>query len=371
MTVRPDLLNQRHIEGMRHMQEQGVFGKPSRNYLGKVVFRQLGTKRKDIIVGPRFGVDNSVLRIAPGKVLVATTDPVSFIPNLRPAVSAWLSVNLIASDLATSGFAPQFGIFDFNLPPQMTDKTFELYWRGFHKECLRLGIAIVGGHTGRYPGCNYSVIGGGVLCAIGSEKAYLTSAMALPGDDIILTKGAAIETAAVLATAFPKTVKHAIGSSLFEKARQSLRKVTTVNDALTASSIGIHGEGVTAMHDATEGGVMAAVLELATASQLGVELDLDSIPIAQETQEICKLFRMDPITSLSEGSLIISCKPNRTNSVLNRLHSKQIDSTVVGRLTKNEGRAFGTTRGRRMRLHYPKSDPYWKAYWRAVRKGWN
>jgi len=370
MTVRSNLLNQRYVEAMRPMQEQGIFGKPSREYLGKVVFRQLGAKRKDILVGPRFGVDNSVLRIAPGKVLVATTDPVSFIPNLQPAVSAWLSVNLIASDLATSGFAPQFGIFDFNLPPQMTDNTFESYWRGFHKECLRLGIAIVGGHTGRYPGCNYSVIGGGVLCAMGSEKAYLTSAMALPGDDIILTKGAAIETTAVLATAFPKTVKHAIGSSLFEKARQSLRKVTTVNDALTASSIGVHGEGVTAMHDATEGGVMAAVLELATASRLGVELDLDSIPISQETQEVCGLFQIDPLSSLSEGSLVISCNPKKTSRVLNKLRSERIDSEVIGRLTKRSRQAYGTSRKGRVRLRYPKLDPYWKAYWRAIKKGW-
>jgi hydrogenase maturation factor len=232
-----------------------------------------------------------------------------------------------------------------------------------------LGIAIVGGHTGRYPGGDYSIIGGGVLWAIGPEDQYLTSAMGQINDDLILTKGAAIETTAVLATAFPKTVKHAIGSSLFEKARQTLRKVTTVSDALTASSIGVHGEGVTAMHDATEGGVLAAVLELATASHLGVELDLDLIPTSQETQEICRLFRMDPITSLSEGSLVISCKPNRTNRVLNRLRSRQIDSTIIGRLTKRGGRAYGTTGGRRMKLHYPEFDPYWRAYSKAVSKG--
>jgi hydrogenase expression/formation protein HypE len=353
------------------LRKQGVFGKPSRAYLRNVVFRRLGAKRENILVGPRFGVDNSVLRIAPGKVLVATTDPVSFIPNLRPTVSAWLSVNLIASDLATSGFAPQFGIFDFNLPPQMTGKEFESYWRGFHEECLRQGIAIVGGHTGRYPGCNYSVIGGGVLCAIGSENEFLTSAMALPGDDIILTKGAAIETTAVLATAFPRTVKRAIGSNLFEKARKDLMKVTTVTDALTASSIGVHGEGVTAMHDATEGGVTAAVMELSTASQLGMELDVDGIPISDETQQICKFFRIDPMIALSEGSLVVSCRPNCTSRVLYRLRSKQIDAGVVGRLTAHKGRAYGTTRKGRKTLHYPKTDPYWKAYWEAIRKGWN
>lgn len=213
------------------MSEKRKFGKPSQEYLRKVIFRQLGAKRRNVIVGPRFGVDNAILRTAPGKVLVATTDPVSFIPGLRPEESAWLSLNLIASDLTTSGFAPQFGIFDFNLPPQMTDAIFTAYWQAFHTECLRLGVAIVGGHTGRYPGCDYSVIGGGVLYAVGPETDYLTSAMALPGEDIILTKGVAVETTAVLASAFPRTVRRAIGSKLFQNAQDYVEKVSTVRDA--------------------------------------------------------------------------------------------------------------------------------------------
>lgn len=168
-----------------------------------MIFRRLGVKRREIVVGPRFGVDNSVVRIAKRSVLVATTDPLSFIPELGASSSAWLSVNLLASDLATSGFAPQYGIFDFNLPPSMNDRLFTEYWAAFHKECSRLGLAIVGGHTGKYEGCNYTIIGGGVLFAIGAEKEYLTSAMARDGDDIVLTKGAAIETTAILTRVFP------------------------------------------------------------------------------------------------------------------------------------------------------------------------
>jgi hydrogenase expression/formation protein HypE len=66
--------------------------------LDKVIYPRLGAARREIIVGPRFGVDNAVVRVGGGKVLVATTDPLSFIPGLRPSESAWLSVNLLASD---------------------------------------------------------------------------------------------------------------------------------------------------------------------------------------------------------------------------------------------------------------------------------
>ena len=345
------------------------FGKVNRSYLDRVIYPRLGAARREVIVGPKFGVDNAVVRVGRGKVLVATTDPLSFIPGLRPRESAWLSVNLLASDLTTCGSAPQFGIFDFNLPPQMTNHQFADYWKAFHAECKRLGVAIVGGHTGKYQGCDYSIIGGGVMYRVCERGRYLTSEMASSGDDIVLTKGVAVETTAILTRAFPRTIKKVLGVKLFEKAFRYLNQVSTVKDALTAASVGIHREGVTALHDATEGGVIAAVLELATASGLGTEIDLDQISISQETREICKFFRIDPLTSLSEGTLIIASRPNKTAKVLNQLKSAGIHSQLIGRLTKSRS-AHALTRRGRVRLTYPSFDPYWRAYWKGTTKRW-
>jgi hydrogenase maturation factor len=349
------------------MHSDDALGKAGREYLCRVVYNRLGANRRSVAVGPRFGVDNAVIRIGSRSVLVGTTDPLSFIPRLGARDSAWLSINLLASDLSTSGFPPQFGIFDFNLPPRMTNSQFEDYWRAFHEECRRLGVAIVGGHTGRYPGCDFSIIGGGVLWAVGSESRYLTAAMGQNGDDIILTKGAAIETTAVLTRTFPKTIRRAIGSRLFEKAWQYLHKVSTVSDSLAAITVGLHQDGVTAMHDATEGGVIEAALELADASKLGAEVYLPDIYVSDETEGICRFFSVDPLTSLSEGSLIIASRPNKTASVLGRLNSAGIQAHTVGRLTAKRSSYATTDRGRH-RLKYPAADPYWKAYWTGIRK---
>jgi len=335
-----------------------------------VVYGRLGASRREVLVGPRFGVDNAVVRVAPGRVLVVTADPLSYIPTLGAADSAWLSVNLIASDLATSGFAPEFGIFDFNLPPKMTAREFTDYWKHFHEECNKLGIAIIRGHTGRYDGCDYTIIGGGVMYAIGDESQYLTSGMARPGDDIVLTKGAAIETTAVLASAFPRTVRRAIGASLYAKARAYLRKVSTVNDSLTAVSVGVHQQGVTAMHDATEGGVIAGAFELSNASGLGAELDLPSIAVSPETEEICKLFRINPLNSLSEGALLIACRPTRTCALLVKLRGAGIGSYTIGRFTKNRVFCGIDSKGIKRRIRYPRFDPYWRAYSNAMRNHW-
>jgi hydrogenase maturation factor len=194
--------------------------------------------------------------------------------------------------------------------------------------------------------------------------------MGQPGDDIILTKGAAIETTAVLARSFPKTVRKALGADLFGKARAYLHKVSTVSDSLTAVSVGVHQNGVTAMHDATEGGVVAAAFELAHASKLGAELVLSEIPISQETQEICKVFRINPLISLSEGSLIITCRPTRTERLMARLRAAYIESNLIGRLTENRVFRGVDSKGRKRTIRYPKFDPYWRAYWKATTKHW-
>jgi len=347
-----------------------IFGKPERQYLEKVIYRRLGARRREVLVGPRFGVDNAVVRVRPRKVFVATADPLSFIPALGAALSAWLSVHLLASDLTTSGFAPQYGVFDFNLPPTMSQGLFANYWKYFHNECRKLGLAIIGGHTGRYQGCDYTVIGGGTMCAIGAEKQYLASSMGRSGDAVIITKGAAIETTAVLARSFPVHIRRALGADLFEKACAYVHKVSTVKDSLTAVGVGVHQNGVTAMHDATEGGVIAAVFELAHASKLGAELVLSEIPVSAETEEICNLFHINPLNSLSEGSLVIACRPGKTEKLTAELRTAGIRSGVIGMLTKNQTFCVVDAKGRKRTIRYPRFDPYWKAYWKATSKHW-
>jgi len=345
-------------------------GKPRHDFLRKVVFRSLGTLRPQVIVGPAFGVDCSIIRLDDERVLVATTDPLSYVPALGPETSAWLSVHLLASDITTSGFSPEYGLFDFNLPPTMKDEQFSRYWRRFEREWKKLGLSIIGGHTGTYPGLDYSIIGGGFVMTTGPRDRYLTSAMAKSGDDLVLTKGAAVETTAILSRAFPRKTRRAIGQRLFDKAHDYLAKVTTVEEAIIATSAGVRNRGVTAMHDATEGGVIAGLIELATASGLGATVDLDDIRVSDETRELCKFFGIDPFVSLSEGSLILATKTFATDKIISRLASKGIPSQAIGKLSsKFKGCKGVTTRGTRI-LRYPSADPYWKAYSRGIERKW-
>jgi hydrogenase expression/formation protein HypE len=346
-------------------------GKPTPKTMASTIWRFTGARSRTVIVGPTSGVDVSVLDIGGGRVLVANCDPISLIPSLGPEDSARMSLYEVASDVATSGQSPKFVMLDLNLPPDMSDQVLSRYWKAINKTCLELGVSILGGHTGRFEGCNYSIIGGATMWTTCRKNEFLTSSMALDGDDLIFTRSVAYGATSVLARAFPKTVRKNLGQSLFEKAWKYLRGANTVKDSLSAVEVGIHQRGVTAIHDVTEGGTLAGVVEMADAADLGGVIDLEGIPVSEETLEICNLFHLDPLTSLGEGSLLIASRPHRTRRVIDVLQSRGTRATVIGQLSSRTGGLFGVSRKGRVRIRYPKRDPYWNAYWRALRKGWS
>ncbi len=348
------------------------YGKINKEFFEKVIYPNLGAKRNEVLVGPSVGVDNAVINVGGGQVLVTSTDPLSYISELGTEDSAWLSIHSIASDIATSGFHPQYAMFDFNLPAGFLSGDFEMYWTALSKECERLGIAIVGGHTGRFEGIDSTIIGAGTLFSVGSSRAYLTPAGAMLGDSVIITKGAAIETTGVLSKVFPRRVRQRIGKDRLAIAQSYVRKTSVVEDASTATKVGLKASGVSAMHDATEGGVLSGVCELAKAASLGLRVELEKIPISEETKDICQLFRIDPYVSLSEGTLVFSCNPARATDAVALLRGKGINAAIVGELLRpEEGTRLIDAKSEAAPIKYPIADPYWNAYYRAKKKRWN
>jgi len=345
-------------------------GKVDRDFLGRVLLRNTGAENGAVLVGPGTGLDNAVLSVGAGRVMVVTADPLSIIPTIGMDDSAWLTVHELASDLASSAVSPQFAVLDYNLPPSLGMDDFERYAVAVSDECRRLGVAIVGGHTGRYPGSDYTIVGGGMMMAIAGEDAYVTPRMIQEGDEILMTKGAAIEATAVLALAFPETTEEKVGSRVARRAASYMRRCSTVEDALTASSVGVRSEGVTAMHDATEGGVLGGLYELAKTSGRTLRIDRESIHVSRESGSVCAAFGLDPLVTISEGTLLIACRPDRSDEVLDRLAAKKIAGFRIGGVHGRGAKLLVSGGGPVEPYVPPKFDPYWEAYADAVERGW-
>src|SRR5205809_7217867 len=159
------------------MTQRHRLGKLTPQFFRKIIFPRLGASRPNITDGPRPGGDCSVLQLNEERVLVAASDPLSYLPSIGAADSAFLSVHLLASDLTTSGFSPQYGIFDFNLPAALSDPQFAKYWIAFLSECKKLGISIICGYSCRYLIHENTIIRESALLAIGQEKRIHTTRM--------------------------------------------------------------------------------------------------------------------------------------------------------------------------------------------------
>jgi len=340
-------------------------GKEGPEFMGRAVYAHLGRRSDRVIVGPGWGLDNAMVAVPPNRVMIITVDPVSVIPEFGVELSAWTSVHLIASDYCTSGASPQYATFSYNFPPSMPRPDRQSYVEAIGDECRELGIAIVGGHTGSYPGGGYTVIGTGSMLGFCNEGAYVTPKMARVGDTIVLTKHPAIEAAASLALCFPSFTEQRVGSSAARKVQRMIRMCSTVKDAMAASGAGLGPDGVTSMHDATEGGVLGALEEMSHASGKRFVVDLDTIHVPTEVRSVCAAFEIDPFTSLGEGALLITCRPDVRAKVGRALSKEDIRSQAVGTVTPGSG-LWLREGGRPPKGFRPAKDPYWRAYEKSI-----
>jgi hydrogenase expression/formation protein HypE len=344
-------------------------GKVGAELFRDVIFRHLGAQDRDVLVGPRHGVDVGIVRIAPGTVMAVTADPVFVVPAYGWRRAAWFAVHILASDAAVSGLPLRWMTVDLNLPRETSDADLTELWTAFSRTCAELNVAVIGGHTGRYDGCVWPMVGGATCFAVGSEDAYVTPAMAMVGDAVIVTKGAAIEATALFAAAFPQRIAAALGAPTARAADALFASMTVVPEARLAARFGLRGRGVTAMHDATEGGVLGGLAELAHAARVGLHVDLEAIPVLPEVRAVCELVGIDPYIAISEGTLIATVRPDRAEAFLKVLTDAGITAATVGRVTDHEAGAVLLRGGIPEPLRAPGADPFWSAFGRWSAEG--
>ncbi|MEM9188458.1 MAG: AIR synthase family protein [Myxococcota bacterium] len=337
-------------------------GKITSGFFEERIRPRLGASDPRVLVGPQNGVDSGILSLGAGQVLAVTTDPFFVVPEYGWDRAGWFAVHILASDLATSGLRPRWMSIDLNLPPSMTEAEFDALWTAVDRTCRDLGITVVTGHTGRYEGCAYPMIGGCTLMAQGSESEWVSVGQSQPGDAVIVTKSAAVEAAALMAASFPGQIRDHFDDAFLSRSERLFWKMSTVEDSLTAIAAGVRDQGVTAMHDATEGGVFGGIIEMANAARLGMRIDPAKVPLDDDIRAICDLYRMDPYCAISEGTLLLTCRPTKADDVLQALEEKNIAASIVGTCEQTRGVRLGDRT-----LEHPETDPFWGAFAKAHR----
>jgi len=325
-------------------------GKVDRAFFDEVIYPHLGADRDDVVLGPTHGVDFGVLDVGDRAVVVAT-DPISILPELGFARAGRLALDIVLADVAVSGVPPTHLAVSLSLPPEMTDEEFATTWRAMSDYAAALDVAIAAGHTARYSGIEYSWVGAGTALGVGDRDAVVRPDGARAGDAIVISTGPAAEIAGLFATLFPGELD--LPAETLAIARERVADIEVVEDALA-----VHAAAeITAMHDATEGGIQGGLVEMARGAGVRFDVDRDRVPRAPGVTEVCDAVGVDPWRVSSAGSLLVTVPEDDAEAVVGALEARGTAAAVAGTASEGEGVYFDGER-----VAHPDVDPAWAAY---------
>jgi len=304
-------------------------GKPGPQLLKKLL---AGLPQRDprVVIGPRIGEDAAILEVG-DRYLVVTADPITFATE----EIGWYAVHVNANDLAVRGARPLWFTMVLLLPEgRATEPMAEEIFAQVADACSDIGVTVIGGHTEVTADLGRPILIGGMLGEVAKDK-LVTTAGARVGDVVILTKGIAVEGTAILAREKAEALKElGCDEALLERARGFLRRpgISVLKDALSA----VETAKVHAMHDPTEGGLSSGLYELAEASQVGLRIVGERIPILPESARFCEALGLDPLGTIASGALLLTAPPEAAEQLLQRYRREGILAAAIGEVVEQE-----------------------------------
>jgi hydrogenase maturation factor len=303
----------------------------------------------DIILGPGPGLDCAVIDVG-DDLLVLKSDPITFTTD---EIGYYL-VQVNANDIATTGAEPRWLLITLLLPENMTTPESVRQLTGeIFDACSKLNVSVIGGHTEVTLGIDRPIAVASMLGVVTRDRLVLPTG-ACPGDRILVTKGVPIEATAILAREYSESLVGAFSISDVKKAQGYLMDpgISVVRDSKIAMEAGT----VSAMHDPTEGGIKNALWELADACRHTLVIDSTRIPILPLAGRICEHFKVDPLSAISSGALLITSPPGESIKISKSLINAGISCSDIGFVQAGKSMVYDSVDGGKVQLARPDQD---------------
>ncbi|NMA60448.1 MAG: AIR synthase [Firmicutes bacterium] len=321
-------------------------GKLSGELLQQMVLSTIRFQREDVLVHAGLGEDCAAIDFG-DEVCLVSSDPIT---GAVEGIGE-LAVHVACNDIAANGGTPVGVQIVLLLPEHIEQEQIHTTMEDIHRTAAELGVEVIGGHTeitSRVKDCVISVT------AIGRapKSRYVTSGGAQIGDDLVISKGVAIEATAILARDFHHKLPFAI---MEEEIRGFTKQLSVVPEGLIAAEFSVN-----AMHDITEGGLLGAVREVCQASKVGAEVWEEQVPVLPLTKKIAEYLELDPLALLSSGSMLMVTSDGE--GLVARLAKEKIPAYIVGKMTEGNIPVLVRETGEREAISTHVEDELWK-FW--------
>ena len=304
-----------------------------------------------VIVPPMIGYDAGV-HLLHGKYVAVATDPCTGVPE---EWFGWLLINYAASDVALFGAKPEFCTINLLGPKGTKPEVFQKIMKQTCQAVDELGVAIVRGHTGMY-GSLKDMLGVCTVYGTVEPRKLITPGNAKAGDLILCTKPLGLETITNFSLTHKEEAQELFGVNTQEKLAKLVYMQSCVREALQLAEI----EDVHAMHDATEGGFVAALNELAEASKVGLRVDWEKISFPKEVYALKQHFNLTDeqmLSMSSTGTILAAVSPKAQEKVTASLAKYGLSAYFLGEFKENQERVL-IKKGKETQFPQVADDPY-------------
>lgn len=252
--------------------------------------------------------------------LCIATDPVIGVPL---ETYGYFAVHYSSGDLACSGVTPEFLNLGIYMPPDTSSDWLASTCKQLGEEARNHGIKILGGHTGVYQGLNHPLIS---TTSIGFRKPNdPIPQQAHKGDKILLTGSYGFEFLWALSHHSPERLRDVISSTELKTVKHNLKVLDVITPSRLAWANGAHF-----VHDITEGGLSAALLDLSRIHKLSPIVNTSSIPWHHQSRTLIEQIEGDLLSTSSFGSILIVTPPASATKLLQAFASQEIPIAAIG-----------------------------------------
>lgn len=264
--------------------------------------------------------DAAVLPVG-GETLVLTHDMlvegVHYLPDDPPGDVAWKLVAVNLSDLAAKGARPLGALLGFTLGDDAWDRAFAA---GLGKALAAFGLALLGGDTVSAP---TRTLG---LTAIGKATGPVPGRGGAKAGDLLWVSGAVGDAGAGLTALCRRQDR----PELIERYRLP-RPRLEAGERLSLM--------VSAMMDVSDGLLLDAK-RMAAASQCGVLVELETVPLSEAFLTACGEARLSAVTAGDDYELLFATHPDTAPQVLALAEEIGLPFSRIGRFEAGAGLAL-------------------------------
>ena len=261
------------------------------------------------------------------------------------------------NSMLAAGAAPKAISLSILMPEEAEEKQLKALIKEIDSLCMQENILVLSGHTAVSPYVSTLILSVTAMGSITRNKENIVVSKESIADSKGNTKQVAVVNAdldlvAMLAAEYAKRLEERYAPSYVEAAKHLFD-----DGSMTAVADILQEKEVVSVHDVREGGIFAALWEMAAAANVGLSIDLKNIPIKQHTIEVCEYFNLNPYMLRSGGTLLLACANGAR--LVEQFQKAGIESAVIGQTTSGNDRLIHYDEEARF-LEPPKMDEYYK-----------